>query len=166
MTESHHMSFYQAYYGFWLIFVLLMITIYGSNLKAHLVKQDFTKPIETGQDMLDTNHDVVLVKGASFNDVLKNAPNKIWQQLYQRAVERDTIISPVNGRLPEYVEKKFMNNGGKYHLFICIKLLFTHKNTFVYRSNRICCYGRTFSECTREEVWLRSTKAKQKDFFC
>lgn len=95
----------------WLVYALFMSMAFECNLRAHLIKVDFEKPIDTEQDLIDSGKDWFIPQGTSAELMYKFSDAETRKILYQRAMERQTIVNYFRGIMDPEAEKRMILEG-------------------------------------------------------
>ena len=112
-SRSQHLSF-RAAWGCWVVFVLIIMSSYESNLRAYLMTADYEKPVDTEQDMLDRKWKLYLPSGVPFKDMMLASPIKAQRTLAEQVVDNldeQEFFYDEQGLTPIALEKKMIQNG-------------------------------------------------------
>lgn len=98
--------------GVWIVFATFLNAFYESNLRAYIIKIDYTKPVDSAKDLLDADIDLYLTVESGLLGSFEVSLNPHIRQAGKNVLQRGTFFNfTANGSFPWLLADKILKEG-------------------------------------------------------
>lgn len=96
----------------WVFATTFLDQSFESNLRAYLIATEYNQPIDSAQDLLDSNWKLYLPDGTPFVKMFATSPQSTYQQLYEQIKDKpEQLFFYERGMIPLEIENKILKHG-------------------------------------------------------